>query len=82
LHYASTEKGSSGSPIISRDNLSVIGMHCGGSNINYGFLLKDILSYIKYIYDNIFKLKQNLIKDIPDIKYEKYDNDSIKVKKK
>ena len=82
LHFASTEKGSSGCPIISRDNLSVIGMHYGGSSINYGFLLKDILSYIKYIYNNLFILKQNLIKHMFLIKYDKYDNDSTKVKKK
>jgi hypothetical protein len=46
-HFCSTEKGSSGAPIISLDNLKVIGLHCGGYsifNFNKGILLKNYIS--------------------------------------
>jgi len=34
-HYCNTEDGSSGSPILSLNNFKVIGVHYGGSKINF-----------------------------------------------
>ena len=54
IHTASTEGGSSGSPIIKREDHSVIGLHFGGNkNYNKAFKLEDILTNIMNIYSNI-----------------------------
>ena len=34
-HYCNTEDGASGSPILSLNNFKVIGVHYGGSKINF-----------------------------------------------
>jgi hypothetical protein len=58
-HNASTEGGSSGSPIITRDDLNVIGIHKGGDNIiNIGYFMEDIMRQIKNIFSNIISIKQ------------------------
>jgi len=58
-HNASTEGGSSGSPIITRDDLNVIGMHKGGDKIiNFGYFMEDIMRHIKDIFSNIISIKQ------------------------
>ena len=58
-HNASTEGGSSGCPIITRDDLNVIGMHKGGDNIiNVGYFIEDIMGQIKNIFSNIISIKQ------------------------
>ena len=58
-HNASTEGGSSGCPIITRDELNVIGMHKGGDNIiNVGYFIEDIMGQIKNIFSNIISIKQ------------------------
>ena len=58
-HNASTEGGSSGSPIINRDDLNIIGMHKGGDNIiNVGYFMEDIMRQIKDIFSNIIPIKQ------------------------
>ena len=65
-HSASTEVGSSGSPIINRKDYSVIGIHYGGTN-NYNtahdinYILSDIKSKLLNI--NIIK---NIIKKLKD----------------
>ena len=58
-HNASTERGSSGGPIINRDDLNIIGMHKGGDNIiNVGYFMEDIMRQIKDIFSNIIPIKQ------------------------
>ena len=55
-HNDSTEKGSSGSPIIDRGNNTIIGIHFGGSdNINFAYNIDNILMDIK---KNIYTLIQ------------------------
>ena len=67
IHKCNTDKGSSGSPIISLKNYKVIGVHYGESNqknFNFGSLLKiPILEYIngEYKYD---KNKNYIISEI------------------
>lgn len=48
-HTCSTKVGSSGSPILLRDNLTVIGIHLGHAfhNINYGITILSIINDIK-----------------------------------
>ena len=58
-HNASTEGGSSGCPIITRDDLNAIGIHKGGDNIkNVGYFIEDIMERIKNIFSNIIPIKQ------------------------
>ena len=73
-HSASTEVGSSGSPIINRKDCSVIGIHYGGTN-NYNtandinYILSDIKSKLLNI--NIIK---NIIKKLKDLKLINVNN--------
>ncbi len=65
-HYCSTEKGSSGSPIINLSNHKIIGIHKQGAKnftINYGTYLKyPIKEFIsKYIENNKIKINENVI---------------------
>jgi len=56
-HYCNTEKGSSGSPILSLDNFKVIGVHYGGSkhkNIKFNFG-----TFIKYAIKKFNKKYKN-----------------------
>ena len=49
IHLASTEEGSSGSPIFIKDSIKVIGIHKGGKNDkteNYGDCIGPIFNYI------------------------------------
>ena len=69
-HTASTEGGSSGSPIISRSNIySILGIHFGGSeklNINCAHLMKNILEDIKRQYNykvNDLKINKKTLND-------------------
>ena len=62
IHYCSTEKGSSGSPILSLNDMKVIGIHKaeGKKNYNKGSFLKyPIEEFISKIKDN--KLKNEII---------------------
>ena len=62
-HSASTEVGSSGSPIINKEDFSVIGIHFGGTNIyNIAHNIKNILSDIKLKFLNINIIKKVIIK--------------------
>ena len=78
-HNASTDEGSSGSPILIRNELNVIGMHIGGYNIiNHGYFIKDIMLYIKSIFSNIDAIKKeiNIIKN--DYSINKNNNKYLK----
>ena len=59
MHYCSTEKGSSGSPILSLSSNKIIGIHKGSGNKEYnigGFLSDSIQEFIsKYEKRNIIK---------------------------
>ena len=49
-HSASTEKGSSGSPIFLKENLRIIGIHQGGTKImqeNFGYFIGPIFQFFK-----------------------------------
>ena len=62
LHYCSTEKGSSGSPILSLNDMKVIGIHKSAGNFNFNkgsFLKYPIEEFISQIKDN--KLKNEII---------------------
>lgn len=73
-HFCSTEKGSSGSPIINLSNNKVIGIHTAGStrfDFNYGTFLKyAIKEFIERLYNmNFYKFINN--------KYNHYNNNTI-----
>ena len=83
LHKCSTEKGSSGSPILNINTNKVIGIHKEGTifNFNKGTLLKfplnDFLSknkniFINLINDNINFNNKNNVEDNININYKKY----------
>ena len=57
-HSCSTNDGSSGSPIISLDTFKVIGVHFGGSNLNF-----NKATFIKYAIDALKNKYKNLIMD-------------------
>ena len=62
-HTASTGEGSSGSPIINREDLSVIGIHYGGTNnFNAACNIKNIIFDIKSKLLNINIVKKNIEK--------------------
>ena len=53
-HDAATDEGSSGSPILLKNNLKVIGIHRGGveeEKVNYGTFLFDIIQKLNSIED-------------------------------
>ena len=64
-HLASTEPGSSGSPIFLKDNIKIIGIHKSGkcyNSENYGDFIGPIFKYFKNISKNKIELNKN--KDI------------------
>jgi V8-like Glu-specific endopeptidase len=65
-HFCSTENGSSGAPIISLNNLKVIGVHCGGHpkfKYNIGFVLKKaIFEFLSLFSKKINNNDQNIYK--------------------
>ena len=62
-HTASTERGSSGSPIINKEDFSIFGIHFGGTqNINTAHKIKNILFDIKSKYLNINLIKKFVLK--------------------
>ena len=67
LHTASTVEGSSGSPVLLREDLSVVALHFGGyDNSNISTNMEDILLHMKYTYlnmKNIKIFKNKLIED-------------------
>ena len=72
IHFCNTEKGSSGSPILSLKSNKVIGVHYGGiKKHNYG-------TYIKYAINEINKKYEKKYKNEINIKYitkkEDYEN--------
>ena len=72
LHTASTVGGSSGSPVLLREDLSVIALHfggCGQSNLSLN--IEDILLYMKDTYLNI-----KVMKDIKNLLKEKFSIES------
>ena len=77
VHTASTEGGSSGSPIIKREDHSVIGLHFAGNKIyNLGFKIEDILINIMNIYSDI-DIIQNYIEKEKLIKSNSLQCNSI-----
>ena len=61
IHYCSTEEGSSGSPILSLNDMKVIGIHKAAGNKNY-----NKGSFLKYpIEEFISKIKDNKLKNEP-----------------
>ena len=67
-HNCNTEKGSSGSPILSLKTFKVIGIHCGNYvnfELNYGsfigYSIDEINKCNKYINDNKYKNEINII---------------------
>ena len=85
-HTASTEQGSSGSPLIKRDNFRIIGIHFGGiqNNINFANnidnILFDINNKVKYI-KSIKEMINILIKEKLINQNKKYEYSNIKLLK-
>ena len=83
-HNASTNCGSSGSPIICKDNFEVIGIHFGGkekNNVNYANNISNVLIDVKNKYSYIKSVK-DMIKDLKKeklINNKKYSYSNIKV---
>ena len=83
VHDASTESGSSGSPIFLKDKTEVIGIHKAGSERkkeNYGTLINSIIEFIqtknnksKKSNENISIIKDNQKNEILCIYNKKYD---------
>ena len=72
LHTASTVGGSSGSPVLLREDLSVISLHSGGyGQGNISLNMEDILLYMKDTYLNI-----KVMKDIKYLLKEKFSIES------
>ena len=63
-HYCNTEKGSSGSPILSLDNFKVIGVHYGGSKekLNFGIFIKYVINEFNKKYNKVTKANEIIIK--------------------
>ena len=74
-HYCNTEKGSSGSPILSLNNFKVVGVHYGGSKnikFNFGTFIKYAIKEFNNKYKNNHKNeynKENIANEIK-IKYQ------------
>ena len=76
FHSASTEFGSSGSPLILSDSLHIIGIHCGmlkNNNLNRGVYFKSIIDDIEEKIEN-FKRKEIFNNEINGI-YNINEND-------
>ena len=72
-HSANTKFGSSGSPILLRNTLKVIGIHTKGvklQNENYGYCLGPIYNYFKYFSRNKIELNIKLYNRHTDINKE------------
>ena len=62
-HDASTDNGSSGSPIFLKDTPGVVGIHKGGSEEkkeNYGDFIWPIICYFNYFQENILNAQKNI----------------------
>ena len=92
-HNASTEGGSSGSPLLKRENLSVIGIHYGGIKNDYNLannienILLDIQNKVlslNSIKDNLFlnKSLNSNEKNEEDLKEEEESNKSLSIEDK
>ena len=76
-HTASTEKGSSGSPILLKDTIEVIGIHKGGNSNNsenYAYFIWPIFDFFK----NFSKITEGLDANIYDVKEISNRNENIK----
>ena len=72
-HSANTKFGSSGSPILLRNTLKVIGIHTKGvklQNENYGYCLGPIYNYFKYFSRNKIELNIKIYNRHTDINKE------------
>jgi len=85
-HYCNTERGSSGSPILSLNNFKVIGVHFGGSgnkNIksNFGTFIKYVINEFYNKYQNENKNKYNKTKTTNEfiIKYQIGKEDKMRI---
>ena len=74
-HLASTEQGSSGSPLLNREDFSVIGIHFGGvkNNFNVARDIKSIIDDINLKILNINKMS-NIIKKLKEDKILNMNN--------
>ena len=81
-HYCNTEKGSSGSPILSLNNFKVIGVHFGGSEknikINLGIFIKYAINEFNNKYKNENDNKQTTSNEIT-IKYKIGKEDKLRI---
>ena len=60
-HLASTEQGSSGSPIFLKHSSKVIGIHkMGGTSQNYGDFIGPIFNYFRHFSKNNIELNKNI----------------------
>ena len=76
VYDASTESGSSGSPIFLKDKTEVIGIHKAGSTYrkeNYGTLINSIIQFIQSKNENISIIKDNQKNEILCIYNKKED---------
>ena len=72
IHSASTNFGSSGSPIVLKDSIEVIGIHKSGNSIkkeNYGDFIGPIFKYFQNLSENKFGFNNYLFN------YDNNDND-------
>ena len=87
-HYCSTKKGSSGSPILSLNNFSVIGIHCGSSekfDYNKGIFIKyPIIEFYEEMKKEIkiIDIKINNQKKIGEVKLNNNNQPNIDQKDK
>jgi len=69
-HYCNTEDGASGSPILSLNNFKVIGVHYGGSKINYDkFNFGTFIKYIINEFKNEYKIGNK-------VEYNRYNKET------
>ena len=59
-HLASTEQGSSGSPIFLKHSSKVIGIHKRGTSQNYGDFIGPIFNYFRHFSKNNIELNKNI----------------------
>ena len=83
-HYCNTEKGSSGSPILSLSNFKVVGVHYGGSKnikFNFGTFIKYAIKEFnnKYKNDNINEYNKEKTTNEIIIKYQIGKEDKIRL---
>ena len=82
-HKCSTDKGSSGSPILNLKDYKVVGIHLGGhksEKFNVGTFLQEPISEFLENIHNDSKIKNSLIKNITDITFkEKKNSNKIKL---